>query len=52
MDVYDAKQPQTCLICGFTIDHNKQGRFTSHLKNEHNFTNVKKRIINALLATT
>lgn len=38
MDVYDAKQPQTCLICGFTIDHNKQGRFTSHLKNEHNLT--------------
>ena len=79
MDVYDAKQPQTCLICGFTINHNKQGWFTSHLKNEHNLTldnylisyfypiemvtcwedekkndfeNVKKRIINALLATT
>lgn len=38
MDVYDAKQPQTCLICGFTINHNKQGWFTSHLKNEHNLT--------------
>lgn len=38
MDVYDAKQSQTCLICGFTINHNRQGRFTSHLKNEHNLT--------------
>lgn len=38
MDVYDAMQPQTCIICGFTINHNKQGWFTSHLKNEHNLT--------------
>lgn len=38
MEVYDAKQPLTCLICGFTINHNKQGWFTAHLKNEHNLT--------------
>ncbi|MFJ5789217.1 DUF559 domain-containing protein [Lysinibacillus sp. NPDC093712] len=38
MEVYDAKQPQTCLICGFKINHNKQGWFTTHLKNEHNLT--------------
>lgn len=38
MEVYDAKQPQTCLICGFKINHNKQGWFTAHLKNEHNLS--------------
>ncbi|GIN73552.1 hypothetical protein J14TS2_40270 [Bacillus sp. J14TS2] len=32
---YDAKQPQECKICGFELSHNKQGRFTSHLKKEH-----------------
>ncbi|KPL59625.1 hypothetical protein AM506_09135 [Rossellomorea vietnamensis] len=32
---YDAKKSQTCKICGFEISHNKQGRFTSHLKNKH-----------------
>lgn len=36
MKVYDAKVQQTCRICDFKISHNKQGRFTSHLKNEHN----------------
>ncbi len=38
MEVYNAKQPQTCLLCGFTIVHNKQGWFTIHLKKEHNLT--------------
>ncbi|MEK4700333.1 hypothetical protein MKX47_12115 [Solibacillus sp. FSL R7-0668] len=38
MKVYDAKIQQTCEICGFQINHNKQGRFTSHLKNEHGLT--------------
>ncbi|AJD91432.1 hypothetical protein JMA_21150 [Jeotgalibacillus malaysiensis] len=35
MKPYDAKQSQACKICGFELSHNKQGRFTSHIKNEH-----------------
>ncbi|MGJ9456947.1 endonuclease domain-containing protein [Oceanobacillus sp. CF4.6] len=32
MKSYDAKNPHACKICGYQISHNKQGRFTSHLK--------------------
>ncbi|MEW9049661.1 MAG: DUF559 domain-containing protein [Neobacillus sp.] len=35
MKPYDASDPQQCKICGFEISHNKQGWFTSHIKNEH-----------------
>jgi very-short-patch-repair endonuclease len=35
---YDAKQPQECKICGYRLSHNKQGRFTSHLKEKHGIT--------------
>ncbi len=38
MKPYDAKESQECNICGFQISHNKQGRFTSHMKNEHGLT--------------
>lgn len=38
MKPYDAKQKQKCLICNFEISQNKQGRFTSHLKNEHHLS--------------
>jgi very-short-patch-repair endonuclease len=38
MKPYDAKISQKCNICGFQISHNKQGRFTSHIKKEHNLT--------------
>ncbi|MFD1850606.1 hypothetical protein [Oceanobacillus bengalensis] len=38
MKPYDAKESQECKICGFIISHNKQGWFTSHLKNEHGLT--------------
>ncbi|WP_456274072.1 endonuclease domain-containing protein [Bacillus sp. AK031] len=38
MKPYDAKDSQMCKICGFEISHNKQGRFTSHIKNEHGLT--------------
>lgn len=38
MKPYDAKHKQSCLICNFEISHNKQGRFTSHLKNNHHLT--------------
>ncbi|PAV29087.1 hypothetical protein CIL05_14025 [Virgibacillus profundi] len=37
MKSYNAKNPQECKICGYKLSHNKQGRFTQHLK-EHNFT--------------
>lgn len=37
MKSYDAKKPQKCIICGFVLSHNKQGRFTTNLK-KHNFT--------------
>lgn len=37
MESYDAKEKQYCKICNFKISHNKQGRFTSHLK-EHGYT--------------
>jgi very-short-patch-repair endonuclease len=29
---YDAKDSQECKICGYSVSHNKQGKFTSHLK--------------------
>ncbi|UFT97749.1 very short patch repair endonuclease [Radiobacillus kanasensis] len=32
MKPYDAKLPQKCKICGYQFSHNKQGRFTTHLK--------------------
>lgn len=56
MKSYDAKQPQECKICGFKLSHNKQGRFTTHLKQhsltlENNFKYVES-IIDDLLATT
>jgi hypothetical protein len=35
MKPYDAKDYQECRICGFSISHNKQGWFTSHLLKEH-----------------
>ncbi|WNF37806.1 DUF559 domain-containing protein [Bacillaceae bacterium IKA-2] len=35
MDLYDAKDPQQCKICNFDLNHNKQGRFTTHLKEKH-----------------
>lgn len=35
MNIYDANNFQECKLCGFSIVHNKQGRFTSHLKYEH-----------------
>lgn len=35
MIIYNADTPQNCKICGFQIMHNKQGRFTSHLRSEH-----------------
>lgn len=38
MKPYDAKNKQTCKICDFKISHNKQGRFTSHIKNVHKLT--------------
>ena len=38
MKLYDAKQIQSCKICHISFSHNKQGRFTSHLKNEHNIS--------------
>lgn len=38
MEVYNAANEQKCAICNFTISHNKQGRFTSHLLKEHNLT--------------
>ena len=38
MEVYDATKPQLCKICGITFNHNKQGRFTSHLINQHHLT--------------
>lgn len=43
---YDAKSYQECKICGFLVSHNKQGRFTSHLKNEHTLD------LNSYLKTT
>lgn len=33
---YNASDKQVCKLCGKEFIHNKQGRFTSHLKNEHN----------------
>jgi very-short-patch-repair endonuclease len=38
MKLYDAKQHQKCKICDLEISHNKQGRFTLHLINEHLLT--------------
>lgn len=38
MKVYDATCVQVCAICGFSSAHNKQGRFTQHVKNEHQLT--------------
>ncbi|GAE92249.1 hypothetical protein JCM21714_1236 [Gracilibacillus boraciitolerans JCM 21714] len=38
MRLYDAKYNQTCKICNFTISHNKQGRFTLHLKIQHHIS--------------
>ena len=38
MEVYDATKPQLCKICEITFNHNKQGRFTSHLINQHHLT--------------
>ncbi|MEQ6375936.1 hypothetical protein RZN22_01250 [Bacillaceae bacterium S4-13-58] len=32
---YDAKEKQVCKLCGFEINHNKHGWFTSHLKDAH-----------------
>lgn len=37
MELYDAKESQECNICGFQVSHNKQGRFTSHIK-KHGLT--------------
>lgn len=34
---YDASELQKCKICHFQISHNKQGKFTSHLK-KHGLT--------------
>ncbi|MEG0449138.1 MAG: DUF559 domain-containing protein [Lysinibacillus sp.] len=46
MEVYDAKQSQLCLVCGFTLLRFWEDEIVN------DFENVKKRIINALLATT
>ncbi|GAB2552087.1 hypothetical protein JOD18_004804 [Gracilibacillus alcaliphilus] len=35
MSFYNAKETQLCKLCNFEINHNKQGRFTSHLKLQH-----------------
>ena len=42
---YDAKLTQKCKICGFEFNHNKQGRFTSHLIKNHNL-NLEEYLIN------
>lgn len=45
LEPYDAKENQSCRICGFELSNNKQGRFTLHLKKEHHLS-LEKYLIN------